>query len=38
VFRRHDEVAFVLAILVIDDDHDFAASDRGDRIFHRSER
>ena len=29
---RHDEVALVLTVLVVDDDHDLAAADRRDRI------
>ena len=32
VLGRHDEVALVLAVLVVDDDHDLAAADGGDRV------
>ena len=32
VLRRHDQVALVLAVLVVDDDHDLAAADGGDRV------
>src|SRR5581483_3308985 len=34
---RHDQVAFVLAILVIDDDDDLATADRGDCVLDRCE-
>ena len=35
---RHDEVALVLAILVVDHDDDLAARDGGDRLVDRGER
>ena len=31
--RRHDEIAFVLAVLVVDDDDHLAAGDGGDGFF-----
>ena len=38
LLRRHDEVALVLAIGVVDDDHDLAARDSGDGVLDRRER
>ena len=35
---RHDEVALVLAVLVVDDDDDLAAADGGDRVLDPGER
>ena len=35
---RHDEVALVLAVLVVDDDDDLAPSDGGDGVLDRSEQ
>ncbi len=35
LFGGHDEVAFVLAILVVDDDHDTSGANLVDRLFHR---
>ena len=35
---RHDEVALVLAVLVVDDDDDLAAADGGDRVLDGGER
>ena len=32
---RHDQVALVLAVLVVDDDDDLAPTDRLDRILNR---
>src|SRR5581483_297345 len=35
--RRHDEIAFVLAVLVVDDHDDLTATDGGHRVFDRCE-
>src|SRR5205823_11880452 len=37
-FRSHDEVALVLALLVVGDDHDLAAAHGRDRVFDPGER
>ena len=38
VFGGHRQIAFVLAILVVNDDHHLAAADRGDGVFDGRER
>jgi len=35
--RGHDQVALILAIRIVDDDNQFAGSDRGDGFFNRIE-
>ena len=36
--RRHRQIAFVLAVLVVDDDDHLAGADGGDRVFDRGKR
>ena len=38
VLGRHDEVALVLAVLVVDDDDDLAPADGGDGVLDRCEQ